>query len=279
MRIAIAGSNGNLGGAVEKMAGDKIVARGDLPFFDMGDRSCVEEWISSANADVVVNCAAFTNVDGCVSDYPSAYRANAIGPQNLAHSCREAGIPLVHISTNEVFDGSNETGYEEWMPVNPINHYGKSKAAGEFNIRSVLQEHYIVRTAWLMAPKGRNFVHAILGRASQGQDLRVVTDEIGNPTYVDDLAEAILKLIETGQYGTYHFVNEGACSRWEFANEILKQAGIEGIENEPILSSEFDRASTPPPFGQLHNLNGAASWYRTSTMARGFSRFSIKPER
>lgn len=208
--------------------------------------------------EVVINCAAYTNVDGCVTDYQTAYGVNAVGPLVLANACREAGVALVQVSTNEVFDGTREGGYEEWMPINPINRYGMSKAAGEFNVRSVLPEHYIVRTAWLMAAQGRNFVHAILGRAREGKDLRVVTDEIGNPTFVDDLARSILQLIETGQYGTYHFVNEGACSRWEFANEILRQAGLEGIKNEPILSSEFERASTPPAHGELLNMNGAA---------------------
>ncbi|MEM8860220.1 MAG: sugar nucleotide-binding protein, partial [Chloroflexota bacterium] len=112
------------------------------------------------------------------------------------------------------------------------------------------------RTAWLYASSGRNFIHAIMNRAKDSGKVRVVTDEIGNPTWAKDLAAAIGQLIETQRYGTYHFVNSGSCSRWEFANEILRLAGIEAT-NEPILSSEFKRASNPPPFGVLHNINGA----------------------
>ncbi|HFE66771.1 MAG TPA: dTDP-4-dehydrorhamnose reductase, partial [Chloroflexi bacterium] len=149
-------------------------------------------------------------------------------------------------------------GYEEWMPLNPVNAYGRSKAAAEFLVRSILNRHYVVRTAWLYAPGGRNFIHAILDRARNTGRLRVVTDEVGNPTYVNDLAQAIAQLIETNQYGTYHFVNSGACSRWEFANEILRLAGLENVTNTPILSNEFRRPSTPPPYAALHNVAGKA---------------------
>jgi len=115
-----------------------------------------------------------------------------------------------------------------------------------------------VRTAWLYAPGGRNFIHAILNRARELGQVRVVTDEIGSPTYVKDLAAAVAQLIETKQYGIYHFTNSGHCSRWEFANEILRLAGLEDVENVPILSSEFVRPSSPPPFGIIHNIAGVA---------------------
>ena len=167
------------------------------------------------------------------------------------------GAALVHVSTNEVFAGDNPDGYEEWMPPAPRNPYGRSKAAAEVHVRALLERHYIVRTAWLYAPGGRNFIHAILKRARETGTVRVVTDEVGNPTAAADLAEAIGRLIHTGQFGTYHFVNSGACSRWAFATEILRQAGVDAA-NVPILSSAFQRASSPPPFGALHNYNGAA---------------------
>ena len=163
----------------------------------------------------------------------------------------------MHISTNEVFAGDEPGGYEEWMPHAPRNPYGRSKAAAEAHVRALLSRAYIVRTAWLYAPGGRNFIHAILRRARETGEVRVVTDEVGNPTYVADLADAIGRLIETGQYGVYHFVNSGACSRWAFANEILRQAGV-AARNVPILSSAYPRASTPPPFAALHNRAGAA---------------------
>lgn len=258
MNILITGGLGQLGRTLCSELANHDVTAVDLPELDITKVGQVSVLIVDRRPDIVINCAAYTNVDGCVSDYAMAYQANAIGPMNLALACRKAGIPLVQISTNEVFDGLLEVGYEEWMSANPINAYGRSKAAGEFNVRSVLPEHYIVRTAWLFAPGGRNFVHAILKRAREVGSLRVVTDEIGTPTSVKDLARAIAQLIETSQYGTYHFTNSGACSRWEFANEILRVAGLESVENEPILSSEFTRASMPPAFGALKNMNGVA---------------------
>lgn len=256
MNILITGANGQLGLALRKELTNHEIIGVDLPGHDISNKEIVDEVMAEAKPDLLINCAAYTNVDGCAKDPEAAYQANALGPHNLALACQQNGTALVHVSTNEVFDGSDPAGYEEWMPLSPINPYGKSKAAGEFNVRSILPQHYIVRTAWLYASTGRNFIHAIMNRAKETGQVSVVTDEIGNPTWAKDLAMAIGQLVETGRFGTYHFVNSGSCSRWEFANEILKLAGIEA-ENRPILSSEFKRASTPPPYGALHNINGA----------------------
>lgn len=144
------------------------------------------------------------------------------------------------------------------MAPNPPNPYGRSKAAGEFHVRRLLHNAYIVRIAWAYAPGGHNFVHAIIRNAREKGAIRVVTDEIGNPTSMADVAGAIAQLINTRAYGIYHFVNQGSCSRWAFANEILRLCGLEHVPNTPILSSEFRRPSTPPPYGALHNIAGAA---------------------
>lgn len=225
---------------------------------DVTDGEGVLAAVRAAAPEVVIHCAAYTDVDGCARDPERAYRVNGLGAQNVALACREAGAAMVHVSTNEVFSGDDPAGYEEWRPVNPVNPYARSKAAGEFHVRHALPEHYVVRTAWLYAPGGRNFIHAILRHAREKGHVRVVTDEVSNPTYVKDLAEAMATLILTGQYGTYHFVNNGACSRWAFANEILRLAGLEETRNTPILGREFGRASTPPRYGALHNTAGAA---------------------
>ncbi len=256
MNILITGASGQLGLALRKELTQHEIIGVDLPDHDISDKKIVNELMAEHKPDLLINSAAYTNVDGCAKEPEAAYKANALGPQNLALACLEHGTSMVQVSTNEVFDGTHPAGYEEWRTHNPINPYGKSKTAGEFNVRSILPQHYIVRTAWLYASTGRNFIHAIMNRAKDTGKVSVVTDEIGNPTYAKDLAMAIGQLVETGRYGTYHFVNSGACSRWEFANEILKLAGIEA-ENAPILSSAFKRASTPPPYGALHNINGA----------------------
>lgn len=258
MRILITGADGQLGTALQHALNGHDLTPVDLPAVDVTDRAAIANAVDSAQAELVIHCAAYTDVDGCARDPLLAHRVNTLGAQNVALACQARGISLAHISTNEVFAGDDPAGYEEWRPLAPRNAYGRSKAAAEVAIAQLLSRYYIIRTAWLYAPGGRNFVHAILRRARETGSVRVVTDEIGNPTYVADLAAAIAQLVTTGQYGVYHFVNEGACSRWAFANEILRLAGHTEVVNTPILSSQFARPSSPPPFGALHNRNGAA---------------------
>ena len=258
MKIMIIGAKGQLGTALQSALAQHQLTPLDLPELDITDRAAVETAVSHHNPALSINTAAYTNVDGCARDPQLAYQVNGLGTQNIALVCQKQGAALCHISTNEVFSGDNPDGYEEWMPRNPINAYGRSKAAAEQHVQNILNNFYIVRLAWLFAPGGKNFVHAILNRARQTGQVRVVTDEIGNPTYVKDLAEAIAQLVATGQYGIYHFTNSGSCSRWGFANEILRLAGLDEAVNTPILSSAFKRPSTPPPYGALHNIAGAA---------------------
>lgn len=258
MRILITGANGQLGTALRySLAGHELTLI-DLPEVDITERPAIMDAVALARAELVIHCAAYTDVDGCSRDPQLAHRVNTLGTQNVSLACQSAGIPLAHISTNEVFSGDNRAGYEEWMPLAPRNAYGRSKAAAEVAVQSTLNQYYIIRTAWLYAPGGRNFIHAILRRARESGVIRVVTDEVGNPTYVADLAEAITQLVTSGQFGIYHFVNRDACSRWAFANEILRVAQLSGVVNVPILSSAYPRPSSPPPFGALHNRNGAA---------------------
>ena len=258
MRIFVTGGGGQLGRMLSEVLVEHELVLATRQVLDVAEREAVFTAVSNANPDILIHCAAYTNVDGCAKDPTLAYRVNGLGTQNVALACQAMDVEMVHVSTNEVFDGKNWAGYEEWMPLCPGNGYGRSKAAAEVHVQNLLSKFYIVRTAWLYAPGGRNFIHAILNRARSTGELRVVTDEIGNPTNVQDLAVAIAQLIETRQYGIYHFVNEGACSRWQFANEILRLAGLDGVENVPILGKEFKRPSTPPPFGALHNIAGAA---------------------
>lgn len=258
MKILITGILGQLGTALQVALISHDVSGIDLPEVDITEREAVFTAVSQAQPDLIIHTAAYTNVDGCARDPELAYKVNGLGTQNVALACREFSAELLHLSTNEVFAGDRLDGYAEWMPLNPCNAYGRSKAAAECHVRSILNRVYIVRFSWLYAPGGRNFIHAILSRARETGQLRVVTDEVANPTYVKDLAAAIAQLIATHQYGTYHLPNSGACSRWEFANEILRLAGLDNVVNTPILSSEFIRPSTPPPYAALHNIAGKA---------------------
>jgi dTDP-4-dehydrorhamnose reductase len=258
MRILITGNRGQLGQALEHTLDEHTLVGIDLPDIDITRRDAVFSAFAAASPDLVIHTAAYTDVEGCAKDPARAYAVNSLGTQNVALACLEYQAELVHISTNEVLGGDNPDGYEEWMPLRPGNAYARSKASAEFHVRHMLQRAYIVRIAWAFAPGGRNFVHAILQRARGDGTVRVVADEIGNPTYMKDVAGALRQLITTKQYGTYHFVNEGACSRWEFANEILRLAALDQVMNEPILGSEYRRKSTPPRYGALHNIAGAA---------------------
>ena len=220
--------------------------------------SSLETAVFAHNPELIIHCAAYTDVDGCARNPELAYKVNGFGTQNVALASRAAGSPLLHVSTNEVFSGNKPEGYEEWMSVDPINAYGRSKAAAEFHVRTIMDRYYIVRTAWLFAPGGHNFIHAILNKAKKEGKLQVVSDEIGNPTYSLDLADAIARLVDTGQYGVYHFTNSGSCSRWAFANQILELAGLDRVSNQPIPGSQYKRESTPPAYGALLNIAGSA---------------------
>lgn len=254
MRILITGGRGQLGRALTKVLSGHVVSSFDLPETDITDIRQLRSAIMGYDPDLVVHCAAFTDVEACARDPETAYKVNGMGTYNVARTCRLIGAAMVHISTNEVFDGIDPEGYEEWRAPNPINSYGRSKALAEFHVRNLLTRYYIVRTAWLFAPGGNNFVHAIIQRAKTKGSLAVVVDEIGNPTYVLDLARAIERLIETNNYGVYHLTNSGSCSRFVFANEILRATGMDGVTNKPILGRDYRRASTPPPFGSLINV-------------------------
>jgi len=260
MRIFITGCKGQLGRALYAALADHTLSGCDLPELDITDRAAIGAAITSFAPDVVIQAAAWTDVDGCAHDPDRAYRANALGTQNVALACAACDAPLLYVSTNEVFDGAATEPYREWDPPHPINPYARSKAAGEWFTRHLLRRFYIARTAWLYAPGGHNFSnpHRIIQLADERGALKVVTDEVGNPTYALDLARAIAALIQTEAYGVYHLVNSGHCSRYDFVREVLRASGREHIPVEPISLDDFERPSTPPRFAPLANTAAAA---------------------
>lgn len=259
MRILVVGHKGQLGRALMHSLGMEHELVGvDLPEYDITDRTAVLTLTREVEPDLILNTAAMTNVDGCAENPQLAFTVNGMGTQNLALAAADVGAEMLQISTNEVFDGQASTPYDEWAPRKAINAYGRSKLAGERFVETLLNKFYIVRTAWLYAAGGRNFPHRIIELADERGNLRVVKDEIGSPTYVVDLAEALLHLIDTHAYGFYHFVNEGAVSRYDFAREILALSGRNHIPVTPIKSAEWQRASTPPAYAPLANYAGSA---------------------
>jgi dTDP-4-dehydrorhamnose reductase len=258
MRVFITGCKGQLGRALTSVLGHQIVAGCDLPQTDITNRQAISRAIADFAPDVVIHTAAWTDVDGCAREPEKAYEVNALGTRNVALASASSGAALVTISTNEVFDGSADAPYREWDPPRPINPYARSKAAGEWFTRHLLNRFYIVRTAWLYAPGGRNFPHRIIELADELGKLKVVTDEVSNPTYAPDLAEALAELIETEAYGVYHLTNGGYASRYDFAREILRISGREDVPVERITLDDFHRDSTPPRFAPLANTAAAA---------------------
>jgi dTDP-4-dehydrorhamnose reductase len=257
MRLFITGIKGQLGSEIARQAAkDFEVSGSDLPGLDITNRAQVEAVIAAQRPTCVVHCAAFTNVDAAAREPATAYRVNGFGTQNLALACAQQNAELLYISSNEVFNGHTTQPYREFDTTNPANPYGYSKLAGEEFTKQFAPRHYIVRTSWLTGIGGRNFVHRIQQLADEQGKLRVVTDEVACPTFTVDLAQAILKLIATHHYGIYHFVSEGYCSRYEFAQKILAFTNRSHIPLEPVTLADFPRPSTPPKFSPLANQCG-----------------------
>lgn len=258
MRIFITGITGQLGRSLQKVLANEGFTVFDTPRWDITDHTIVQK-ISELRPDIVIHTAAMTDVEGAAKDPDLAFRVNAFGAQNVAHACLRCNADMVYISTNEVFDGQAGRPYTEEDKPAPINPYGSSKRSGEQMAAHYLRDKlYIVRTAWVYAPGGHNFPAKIIAAADKHGQLKVVADEVSNPSYAPDLAVAITDLIQTGAYGIYHFTNSGYCSRYEFAREILRLSGREKIPIHPITLADYPRASTVPPFTPLANVNGAA---------------------
>lgn len=255
MRILILGAQGQLGRALARRAGGHSIIGHGHASLDIADLRA-RDAIAAAEPDLVINAAAMTDVDGCERDPDRAFRVNALGARNAALGAALAGADLVQVSTDYVFDGRKASPYWEFDPTGPLSVYGASKLAGEDCARAALRQVYIVRTAWLYGLGGDNFVTRILALADRQPRLQVVDTEIGNPTFCDDLADALLALVATRAFGTYHLVNEGACSRHAFARAILDRAGRPDYPIEAV--DRFPRPAERPAYGALRNFAGAA---------------------
>lgn len=260
MKIIITGADGLLGRRVTatlNAEGHSVIGV-DVDKLDITDFAAVRAFFRQHQPDLALNCAAWTDVDGCAREPERALQINGYGAQNIALAAYDVGAAILQISSNEVFNGQQTAPYREYDATAAANPYGYSKLVAERAVTAVNPRHYIVRIAWLFDAGGRNFVHAIRNAAQAGKPLRVVTDEVANPTYNVDLVQALSKLIQTERYGTYHLTNAGACSRYTFARHVLDCAGFADTPITPISGKEWPRASTPPAYAALANTAAAS---------------------
>ena len=256
MRVLVTGANGQLGRALRHELEGAEVDWVDLPELDISCAPEVDAWfLSHGPYDVVFNCAAFTNVDGCESDFAAAFKANALGPMNLARACAACDATLVHVSTDYVFPGS-EAGArtEEDVPA-PISAYGRSKLAGEGLALAANARTHVVRTAWLYGD-GRNFVRTMLSLADSHDEVTVVDDQLGNPTSAADLAHELVCISRCDEFGIWHCTNEGTCSWADFTEAIFELAGKD-CRVRRCSSADWKRdhpaSADRPAFSSLEN--------------------------
>ena len=271
MKILITGANGQLGTELQRVLRDMRAEIGPLPVdyrdaevvalgsgeLDITDENAVASELAKGY-DIVINAAAYTNVDGCESNTEDADAVNHLGPAHLARACEEHGAKLVQVSTDYVFPGNEEGERVETDPVGPISAYGRTKLAGEEVVKELCSHYFIVRTAWLYGYKGKNFAKTMIRLASKFGKISVVADQFGNPTTANDLAYEILKLALTQEYGVYHCTNNGTCSWFDFACAVVDLAGIP-CEKEPLTSAEykqrFPQSADRPHFSSLKNAH------------------------
>lgn len=252
MRILITGASGMLGHDLQRTLKNHELILYNSKNLDITNKNLVSEKINEMKPDILINSAAYTNVDDCETNYEEAHKVNALGPKNLATVCKDLKIPLVHISTDYVFDGKKTEPLKENDNLGPQTAYGKTKLEGEQFIQKILDEYFIIRTAWLYGCDGNNFVKTMLNLSKSHNEINVVNDQIGSPTFTYDLAKGISEIIKTDKYGVYHLTNSGSCSWYEFSKEIFKLANI-NVKVIPVTTEEFPRPAPRPKYSVLSN--------------------------
>jgi len=248
MRVLLVGAGGMLATDLEealRSRGDFEVISRSEESLDITDRRALPGAVCDARPGCILNCAAYTDVDGAESNEGLAFAVNADGAANLADAAKSVGALLVHISTDFIFDGRKKGAYLEDDPPNPLSVYGKSKLEGEERVRASGCRYIIVRTAWLYGKGGGNFVKKIRELALERGRIKVVTDQRGSPTWTVDLSGAIISLLDAGAEGTFNAAGAGSCSRFEFAREIVRLSGLPAVV-EPTASSEYPSPARRP---------------------------------
>ena len=252
MKVLVTGVKGQLGyDVVAKLERSNIEYLGtDVDTLDITNEEQVRDVILTYNPDIVIHCAAYTAVDKAEDQKELCYAVNVLGTKYIANACKEIDAKMVYISTDYVFDGEGDHPFDVNDKPNPINYYGKTKHDGEIEVKNLLEKYFIVRISWVFGVNGNNFVKTMLKLGKEKDEIFVVSDQIGSPTYTYDLAVLLVNMISTDKYGIYHATNEGYCSWYEFACEIFKQSKID-IKVHPIKAEAYPTKAKRPKNSRL----------------------------
>lgn len=256
MKIVVTGASGQLGLDIVAhfQAQGHEVHGFSSKQMDITDLNKVREILVRIHPTIIVHSAAYTQVDQSELEIDKAFQVNAIGSRNMAMVASEIKARLVYISTDYVFDGTGSIPYNEYDATNPQSIYGKSKLAGEEYIRQWVSEHYIMRTSWVFGIHGNNFVKTMLKLGAERDQINVVHDQIGSPTYTRDIAAFIEEVIRNDYFGTYHVSNSGVCSWYEFAKAIFEVSGNVRVQVSPVTTSEFPRPAPRPTYSVMDHM-------------------------
>lgn len=247
MKVLVTGVKGQLGYDVVK----DLEKRGHQPIgvdrdeMDLMDNEAIRTFIMNLKPEAIIHCAAYTAVDKAEEEVENCYQINAESVKVISECAKELDVKLIYISTDYVFDGTKEGEYVETDLPNPINVYGASKLKGEQYVQTLLEKYYIVRISWVFGVNGNNFIKTMRRLGSERDELNIINDQVGSPTYTADLAPLLVDMMETDKYGIYHVTNEETCSWYEFANEIFKQSRIE-VKTNPITTDQYPTAAKRP---------------------------------
>lgn len=256
MNVLVTGAKGQLGTGVVLMLKEKgfnVFGYGREEL-DITDQEQVNQVILADEPDVVIHAAAYTKVDQAESESDLAFLINAIGTRNVAVAAEKVGARLVYVSTDYVFDGTATEPIDEFHPTNPLSVYGQSKLAGEQMVRDFTSRFFIVRTSWVYGAHGKNFVKTMLKLGQEKKAFSVVNDQIGSPTYTEDLAERIIDLMQTEKYGIYHISNSGNCSWYEFAKAVFEEVEM-SVQVNSCTTKEFPRPAPRPTYSVFDHMS------------------------
>ena len=257
MRILVTGSNGQLGKTLHRLfdkENRENVVYTDVDTLDLTDKEALEFFFQKESFDIIINCAAYTAVDKAETNSVACSKVNVEAVNNIAEIARRLRIRVIHISTDYVFNGENHRPYEENDTPDPRSTYGHTKLTGEGTLKSFCPSSIIIRTAWLYSEYGNNFLNTMLKLACERKEIKVVSDQIGTPTYAKDLAQLIIKIIDAEEWkpGVYHFTNEGVASWYDFAKAIFRISGNKNIKVIPILSKDYPTVAKRPHYSVLN---------------------------